>query len=91
MTSEDIIRVAILTFLGRFPGFEGQLAVMFDQKYEHEKEKDWERIQTVADISWNKDAPVIEFYDDFCEGQTDVRRVTITPLDIVLNWFDIFP
>lgn len=88
MTSDLSVREAVLQFLLINPYFSGHLAVLFD----HRKPGGiWRRARTLCEVSWDGDQPILDFFKDFCTGQTETRNITVTPLEIPLEWFDMFP
>lgn len=53
----------------------------FYQKYDHEKY--WEWHEELCMSQSDSDYETVEFLNDFCEGQTDVKDVTIVSLSDV--------
>lgn len=58
------------------------LIVLFEQKYEHES--DWEECAEFAS-PYSSDCCKPIFRNDFCEGQTCVRKIQIIPFDCAVD------
>lgn len=82
-TTDDIIADKIRKFWNSGHAYE-DVAVFFWQKYDFETE--WEFVKTTA-YTPDFDGDIVIFNTDFCEGQTDVKDVTIVPLYDVLTYY----
>ena len=89
MTSDKTVREAVLQYLLIHPYFSGYLLVLF----EHRKPGSglWRRVRTLCEVSWDGDQPILDFFKDFCTGQTETRKITVRPLEIPPEWSDMLP
>lgn len=83
MNSYDIVAKAVREFWKA--NYPQDVIAFFYQKYVHEDSWDWcEELILCAGIN-NYDS--MEFINDFCEGQTCVKDLTIVPLSDVTEFY----
>ena len=61
------------------------MVAFFFQKYGHESE--WEWREELIQCEGSDDYENLTFVNDFCEGQTDVKCLTVIPLEQVLHFY----
>ena len=81
--SSDIIKKAIIEYWRE--SAPQDVIVFFYQKYSHEAEWEFCKELVMANSSYDYDS--MTFLNDFCEGQTDVRGITIVPLEKVTSYY----
>ena len=59
------------------------VVAFFKQKYSYETE--WEWHEEICFCKSSTDYDTVEFLNDFCEGQTCIKRIRIVPLSEVLG------
>ena len=64
--------------------FECDVVVFFEQKYDFEDDSCWCQEEVVVEHDGNGG---MTFDWDFCEGQTDVRRIYIDDLNSILKFY----
>lgn len=83
--SYDIVGEAVKAFWEN-TGFAEEVIVFFYQKYEWEDRWEWcEELVTCE--SPNPDESAVVFENDFCEGETCVKNLTIVPLRQVTEYY----
>ena len=83
LNSEQIIAKCVREFWkDKYPQ---DVVIFFEQKYDFENE--WNNYICIAFCESDTDYDNITFLYDFCEGQTDVKNIYITPLTDVLSYF----
>ena len=61
------------------------VVVFFYQKYEYEQEWDWH--EELVECEGSSDYQTVYFLNDFCEGQTCVKDITVAPLSEVTSYY----
>lgn len=81
--SDDIIAKEVRRFWRK--SYPQEVIVYFWQKYKFENSWDWreELVECASPVDYES----VIFYDDFCEGQTCVKDITIVPLDTVIGFY----
>lgn len=62
-----------------------EMIAFFYQKYEHEDR--WEWRQELIECEGSDDYENVTFLNDFCEGQTDIKCLTVLPLNQILDYY----
>lgn len=83
MNSYDIIEQEVKKFWKK--EYPQDVVAFFYQKYEHEAE--WEWCEEVVECNGSDDYENMTFLNDFCEGQTCVKDVTIVSLSEVIAYY----
>ena len=81
--SSDIIKKAIIEYWRE--SAPQDVIVFFYQKYSHEVEWKFCKELVMANSSYDYDS--MTFLNDFCEGQTDVKDITVVPLEDVTSYY----
>lgn len=61
------------------------VVAFFYQKYEYEQEWDWH--EELVECESSSDYQTVYFLNDFCEGQTRVKDITVVPLSEVTSYY----
>lgn len=83
-TSYDIVGEAVSEYW-RETLFPCDVIAFFYQKYEYEK--NWEWREELVESHSDRDYESMTFLNDFCEGQTCVKDITIVPLWKVTEYY----
>ena len=59
----------------------------FHQKYDYQDDSKWEWCEELVECHGSGDYEGMTFLDDFCEGQTCVKNITIVPLSDVTGFY----
>ena len=81
--SYDYITDAVRTYWKNT--FPQDVVAFFQQKYSYENK--WERCEEVVFCKSDSDYETVSFLDDFCEGQTCIKNITIVPLSEVTGYY----
>lgn len=81
--SDKIIEKAIIEYWQE--SAPQDVIVFFYQKYSHEAEWGFCKEPVMANSSYDYDS--MTFINDFCEGQTDVKDITVVPLEDVTSYY----
>ena len=84
MTSEDYIADAVRSYW-KDDGLPQDVVVYFYQKYAFDNAWCW--CEEVAFSESDSDYETVTFLNDFCEGETCVKDITIVPLSEVLEHY----
>lgn len=82
-SSYDIIEEAVTKYWQE--SAPQDVIVFFYQKYSHEAEWEFCKELVMANSSYDYDS--MTFLNDFCEGQTDVKDITVVPLKKVTSYY----
>lgn len=86
MDSYDIVGEAVHKFWEE--EYPCDVVAFFYQKYDFEPDTRWQWCEEVITCtSSDIEYAVIEFLDDFCEGQTCVKDIRIVPLHEVISFY----
>lgn len=61
------------------------VVAFFYQKYEYEQEWDWH--EELVECESSSGYQTVYFLNDFCEGQTCVKDITVVPLSEVTSYY----
>lgn len=81
--SYDIIEAAVKEYWKKHLPID--VVVFFYQKYEHDN--NWEWCEELVESHSDSDYENMTFLNDFCEGQTCVKDITIVPLWEVTKYY----
>ena len=87
--SYDIIAEQVREFWKEESFLPVDVIVFFEQKYEHEKDNEWDCMMELVECNGSNDYESVTFLNDFCEGQTCVRNIKIVPLIDVCEFYRI--
>ena len=82
-TSSDIIEDMVKEFWKQT--YPQDVVVFFYQKYEHEKRWWWQ--EEIVECWSDSDYETVTYRNDFCEGETCIKDVTIVPLSEVTEFY----
>lgn len=85
MNSDDIIANAIREYWRKTSPVD--VIVYFYQKYEYESDNEWEWHQELVCHQSFYNCDTVIFLNDFCEGQTCVKDITIVELDKITSYY----
>ena len=83
MNSYDIVAQAVREFWNT--SIPQLVIAFFYQKYDFDKE--WEWCEELIETNGDMDYETVVFENDFCEGQTQVKDITIVPFDEVTSYY----
>ena len=81
--SYDYIADAVRTYWKNT--FPQDVVAFFRQKYSYDDE--WECLEEVIFCKSDSDYETISFLNDFCEGQTCVKDITVVPLLEIIEYY----
>ena len=81
--SYDYIADAVRTYWKNT--FPQDVVAFFRQKYSYDDE--WEFHEEVVFCKSDSDYETISFLNDFCEGQTCVKDITVVPLSEITEYY----
>ena len=87
MDSYDIVADAVRKYWNEVSHYTCDVIAFFYQKYDFESDKDWRFEQELCMPHSSGDFNTVEFLDDFCEGETEVKDIRIVPLDDILDYY----
>lgn len=83
INSYDIVEAEVKKYWNR--EYPQDVVAFFWQKYDHEKT--WEWCEELIECCGSDDYENVTFVNDFCEGQTCVKGLTIVSLREVTGFF----
>lgn len=81
--SDKIIEKAVIEYWRK--SVPQDVIVFFYQKYAHDSRWDFRQELVMANSSYDYDS--MTFLNDFCEGQRDVKDITVVPLEKVTSYY----
>lgn len=87
MDSYDIVADAVRKYWNEVSRHPCEVIAFFYQRYDWESDKDWRFEQELCMPNSSSDFNTVEFLDDFCEGETEVKDIKIVPLDDILDYY----
>lgn len=85
MNSYDIIANAVREYWKR--NYPTDVVAFFHQKYEFESDDEWEWCEELVFPQGSDNWETVIFQNDFCEGQTCVKDITIVELDKITSYY----
>lgn len=85
MNSYDIIANAVREYWKK--DYPTDVVAFFYQKYEFEGDDEWEWCEELIFPKGSDDWETVIFQNDFCEGQTCVKDITIVELDKITSYY----
>lgn len=85
MNSYDIIANAVREYWER--NYPTDVVAFFYQKYEFERDDEWEWCEELVFPQGSDNWETVIFQNDFCEGQTCVKDITIVELDKITSYY----
>ena len=86
LNSDEIIAREIRKFW-KETGYAREVIAFFYQKHKWENEKEWLWCEELATPDGFDDFETVYFEDDFCEGENEVKDITIVPLDEITEYY----
>ena len=87
MNSYDIIADAVRKYWNKVSQHPCEVIAFFYQRYDFESDNDWRFEQELCMPHSSSDFNTVEFLDDFCEGETEVKDIKIVALDDILDYY----
>lgn len=87
MDSYDIIADTVRKYWNEVSRHPCDVIAFFYQRYDYESDNDWRFEQELCMPYSSDDFNTVEFLDDFCEGETEVKDIRIVPLDDILDYY----
>lgn len=84
--SYDIVEEAVYK-LWKKEGYAQDAVAFFYQKYDSEYDKEWEWCEELILAPSCGLGTCVEFWHDFCEGQTLVKDLTVVTLDELTSFY----
>lgn len=84
ITSQDILADQVRKYW-KETGYSHDVVCYFKQKYSRDEK--WDICYTIAECESSSDFNKIIFFDDFCEGQEDIKDIHIVDLEKVLDYY----
>lgn len=85
MNSYDIIANAVREYWKR--NYPTDVVAFFYQKYEFERDDEWEWCEELIFPQGSDNWETVIFQNDFCEGQTCVKDITIVELEKITSYY----
>lgn len=85
MDSYDIIAAKVREYWEST--YPQDVIAFFYQKYSFESDSDWEWCEELVYPNGSDDYKTVHFANDFCEGQKDVKDVSIVPLEEIIKFY----
>ena len=63
------------------------VVVFFEQKYDFEDDSKWYAYEELVESHSCEDYENMTFLNDFCEGETCIRNITVVPLSTVSEYY----
>ena len=81
--SSDVVADAVRAYWKTY--YPRTVIAFFYQKYEHDLE--WEWCEELVECNASDDYETVIFQNDFCEGQTCVKDISIVPLEDIIDYY----